>query len=489
MRLKPFTKIGIIVLVLSILIQAGLFIASKTGVSDDSPVLVMYGFNEEFFPHTSFGKAVHSADFDYAIVDRNLSKVLEVGDEISVPAEYKTRNVVVFVNGNDSTSALKLFDSKDRTLGFILLNPSFETNFSMEGMSNKNPVHDVAIFNSNVGALKDSQIFYERLSGEDTLYGIKYETGGVFSSECYSNPSGNRIISVSGIDYASDSLLLASPIFQIELANYLVSNYGESDDSVNAGIVLWHSLNVFSILLFIAGIILVFAQLNVIKFKVKDDVKQGLYNATLIVTGIVTIALVIITVVLSNIPKSYSSYLFGISCYPILLIVTMAMMRAVFVLKNNRVRVDDKIPAWFKWIMSLSLVVFVVILAINVMGIEAFTTSGVRLIIIIVAFVVDFFSILLLCSADNISRLMAQGGCSYYGKLVFPLLTMIPSVIAIVVFAVSHNVEGVLYAVLGLIGAFIPYIGSVIVKRRMLSELQVATVHSILYLTILILVA
>lgn len=489
MRVKKVTLVGIVILVLSLVMQIGLFVSSRIGVREDSPVLVMYGFDDKLFPHTSFGNSVRAAGFDYVILNKNLSKSLEIEEDISLPRGYRSRDIVYLTYGSDSTSALKLFDADEDTLGFILVNPEFETNFSMEGMSSTYPVHDVAIFNGSEASDKDARLMYERLSGEDTLYGVKYETGGIFSSECYSNPMDNRFISLSSFNYSSVNAMMTSPVFQIELANYLVSNYGDTTDVGTGSIVFWYSIYVFSSILFISGLLLVVTQLPVIKFKTNPNRSNGLRTASLITIGVVTLALVVGVILLIYIPKFSSIRLLCVSLTPLVIIIVMALLRFVYVLKNSEVKASIKAPAWYIWFLSASLILVAFMLFINTWGIENFKVNGIYLLVILFAVVLDFASVLVLAAADNISRLVGDGGCSYYGRLLFALFTAIPPIVALIVGSFEKITDNLLIGFFGIAAAVIPYAFSVVVKKRSLSTLQVSIVHSLLYLIILFLVA
>lgn len=489
MKLKRFTLIGIIILILSLVLQAGLLISSSLGASKDSPVLVMYGFDENLFPHTSFGNAVRAAGFDYVVLNKNLSKSLEIEEEVSLPQGYRSREVVYFVQGKDATSAMKIFEDDEDTLGFILLNPVFETNFSMEGMSVSHPAHDVAIFTGNEESVNDSRIMYERLSGEDTLYGVKYETGGAFSSECYSNPSDNRFISIAGINYSSSNAMLSSPVFQIELANYLASNYGDGSRIGSTGIVVWHTLYVFSALLFIASLFAIVSQLQPLRFRDKPDKNNKLRTASLIVIAIVTLILVVGVILALYVPRveEFRSLIIGLM--PVVSILCMALLRFIFVFKHSEVKADDKVSKLFSWFVSAFLVLIPFMLLLNQFGFANFTSEGIKIAIIFAAFVFDFVSILVLAAADNITRLLGEGGCSYYGRLIFVGFTLIPAIAALAIGGFGGIENGTAIGVFGILIAVVPYILSKIIKNRSMSTLQVATVHSLLYLIFLFLMS
>lgn len=489
MRLKRFAVIGIAILIISFLIQMGLLISSHTGVSDDSPVLVMYGFDEDRFPHTSFGNAVHSAGFDYVIQNKNLVKSLEIEEEISMPKGYRSRDIVFLVTGENATSALKLFDSDEDTLGFILLNPEFETNFSMEGMCATFPTHDIAIFAGNDSSVNDSKIMYERLSGEDTLYGVKYETGGFFSSECYSNPLDSRFISIAALDYSSNTMMISSPVFQIELANYLASNYGDGSKIGTTSIVVWYSLFVFSALLFVSGLILVVAQVQPLLFRVKNSSKTRLELISLIVSGVVTL-LSVVAIILMTLVSDYTSYIdMGIVLIPVVLNLFMAITRIAYVIKKRDSAISSKIPSWYIWMISFGIISAFLMISLNVFGFTSFKTSAYKLIVVLIAAVFDYFSILVLTMADNTSKLLGEGGCAIFGNKLFLLLEVVPSVVLFVMSLCMSIQNGVLWSIAGLVSVIIPYVFCQIIKKRTLLSAQIAATHTILYLIILFLVA
>lgn len=489
MRIKRLTLIGIAFLILSLIMQIGLFVSSRIGAPKDSPVVVMYGFDEQLFPYTSFGNAVRSSGFDYVILNKNLSKSLAIEEEISLPKGYRSREIVYLVQGEDATSALKLFDSDEDTLGFILLNPVFENNFSMEGMGVDYPTHDVAIFAGNEATNSDARAMYERLSSEDTLYGVKYETGGVFSSECFSNPQDNRFISISSLNYSTGNSMVTSPVFQIELANYLASNYGDGSNIGSAGIVWWYAIYVFSTLLFLSGMILVVAQILPLRFRTKSDINNKLRVASVITIGVVALLLVVGVILLMYIPKLVDMRFVAVAITPVILILCMALLRFVYVFKHREVKADDKNPSWYTWMISGSLVIVPFMIFIDTFGIENFKVGGITLLVIILAVAIDFVSVLILASADNITRLLGEGGCSYFGRISFVGFTAVPSLVALIVGAFNHIENGVFIGLFGLISVIVPYIFSMAIKKRTLTTLQVATVHSLLYLIILFLVA
>ena len=116
MRFKGVTLFGIILMVLSIAMQIGLFAFTYSGTKDDSPVLVMYVDDDGKIPHSIFRMAMGRAGFNVVTVHKDLSTANEVGEEMSLPKGYRSQQTVILAQGKNATSALKLFDADEDTI-------------------------------------------------------------------------------------------------------------------------------------------------------------------------------------------------------------------------------------------------------------------------------------------------------------------------------------------------------------------------------------
>lgn len=486
MKLKGVTLLGIILMVLALLLQIGLYGFSYTGYEKDAPVLVMYGTEDSKFPNTIFRMAMGRAGFQTLILDKDLEKSLSIGEEISLPRGYRSQSIVILAQGSAATSSLKLFDTDEDTLGFVLVNPEFETNYSMEGMSTEFPTHNVAIFTDNSDPKSDSKIMYERLSGEDTLFGITSRPGGVTSSEVYMNPKGNRYLSVSSVDKGDGALFYMSPSFQIELADYLCANYMTDTNSPSKAIIAWYVILIMSAALFISGLFLFLSKIPVVRYKMVTDNKDKIDTfTTIVIVSLAAIAACVFIVLLILGGKS-DLILMGVGYLPCVMIALMGLIRLPFLIKNIDIKRPHKAMS-VAYILTIAILVFFLMLANNTIGIRNAITSNLRILFSLLAAVIDLAGILIVARCDGVSRIKGLGGCSYYGKYIMVIFTLVPSA---VLFFAGVLVSNSIATALGLMGfacAAIPFLASLPVKRHSNSTTLTAVTHAGIYLILLIL--
>ena len=99
MRLKGTTIVGLIIMLASVIMGVFLFSFSFRNKNADAPVLVLYGANEGRFPDTSFRVALKSAGIDHVVLSKNLKKSEEIGEEMSLPQGYRSKNVIILAQG------------------------------------------------------------------------------------------------------------------------------------------------------------------------------------------------------------------------------------------------------------------------------------------------------------------------------------------------------------------------------------------------------
>lgn len=485
MKIRGVTLLGIILMILALIAQIGLFGYSYSGYEKDSPVLVMYGNSDSRFTATMFRMAMGRAGFQTLILDKDLVKAQTIGEEISLPRGYRSQSIVILAQGEAATSSLKLFDTDEDTLGFVLVNPKFETNYSMEGMGSSFPTHDVAIFTDDAAEKSDSKIMYERLSGEDTLFGITSKTGGMFSSEVYMNPLGNRYLSVSSLGSGDGTLFYISPSFQIELADYLASNYSTGREPAKA-IIGWYMIFIMSIALFISGLFMFLSKIPVVRFRMvaENKDKVDLVTKVVILTAAVmtAVGLIVLTVI-----GNKEDYIFKIlSVFPCSMIALMALIRVPFLIKNFKVKRPHKtIP--LAAILTFAILAFALLVTNNAWGMTGLFDSTSKIIVAVFIFVLDFASIMIVARCDSISRIKGFGGCSYFGTYMMVLFTMIPSVIMFMVCALLGKNDIAVLSIGGFFYAFLPFISALPVKRHANVVRFTATVHAGIYLILLIL--
>ena len=485
MRFKGVTLFGIILMVLSIAMQIGLFAFTYSGTKDDSPVLVMYLDDDGKIPQSIFRMAMGRAGFNVVTVHKDLSTANEVGEEMSLPKGYRSQQTVILAQGKNATSALKLFDADEDTIGFVLVNPEFETNYSMEGMSTEFPSHNVAIFTDDQSEKSDAKIIYERLSGEDTLYGITSRPGGILSSSVYINPKGNRYLSVAKFTKGDGDLFYSSPTFQTELANYLYSNYGETTKAPASSIVTWYILFIMSAFSFVTGLFLFLSKIPVIRYRMVSDNKDKLDS----VTKIIIMALSILTAVGLSVMIIFEKFTenigYIVGLFPCAMLVVMALFRLLYLMKNLKIKKPNK-NVKLAVILCASLVLYMLFIVLNTFGISK-VSSDIMFLVAILAAILQVLSVLIVARCDNISRIKGFGGCSYYGEYLMVIFTAMPSVALFLVGALLNKDMASYYGITGFCCASLPFLASLPVKRHSNSVTFTSITHGLIYIIVLIL--
>lgn len=260
-KLPALRIVGMAVIVSVLILMSVLLGLSYKGVSDSSPLLLIYG-SEGRFPSAGFRTSINAAGFDYDLVSKTDS--YEDG-KLVIPDKYDDRDLVIMTVGDKGFNHVTAFASQSNVYGFVLVCPEFPGNASMEGINSRAPSKDIAVFagRDDVRSVEDvsgARLIYERISGDDTVYGESISSGGLFPSDCYVSSEQNRYLSLSHFEIASGDRMLLSPIFQKELAEYLNLTYSSlvSDEIKESDITNWYSFAVFSIFAGIAAFCLYF---------------------------------------------------------------------------------------------------------------------------------------------------------------------------------------------------------------------------------------
>lgn len=232
--------IGIFGIVISILLGLIVVFMSTSGDAHKAPIVVFAGEYVNF-PYRSMGNSLMASGFQMEIQEGELD--LDSDDQY----------IIVGV-GDNSFEYVCQYRDNPSVLGFVLLCPSFPDGSKVNGMNAQVPAQDIAIFagRDDVNAVSDigeARMIYERLSGDDTVYGTPIIRGGLFASKCFINNGQNRMLSLSYFNVNNVEGLLFSPLFQNELAGYLSVSYGDSSKTSFARINAYYVLTLVSIVL------------------------------------------------------------------------------------------------------------------------------------------------------------------------------------------------------------------------------------------------
>ena len=162
-RRAPIVEISLIMMAVSLITLIILCLVPGAGKSTKNPVLAIYG-DQGNFPSLSFTNTMHAAGFEY--------ELLNYGNDLPDASD-----IVVVGVGEDAAYVINEYKNDPHVIGFVLICPEYNEDF-LTGLSSLDPVCDVAIFAGrdnadNVAGMKDARRIYERISGDDTLFGIQ----------------------------------------------------------------------------------------------------------------------------------------------------------------------------------------------------------------------------------------------------------------------------------------------------------------------------
>lgn len=204
------------------MILALIVIIMPVGTPGKNAPTVIFTGDYESFPKRSMKNSMSSVGFNMELAE----------DKIDVDDEP----VVIVAVGEDAFGVVSEYKDNPYVMGFVLVCPEFPEGSKVNGMNASYPDKDIAIFAgvdtaTTVGEMSDARLIYERLSGDDTVYGTPIKRGGLFASKVFVNNAQNRWLSLSNFKISSGEKLLFSPLFQNELAGYLATSYGNSKDA------------------------------------------------------------------------------------------------------------------------------------------------------------------------------------------------------------------------------------------------------------------
>lgn len=258
--------VGLIVMGASFLMLLILFLCSL-GNKDGLETLLVYSPKEDI--SISFKSAINRIDYEVVEID-DLSS-----EEIS---EYDEPLLIINDGALDSIESISSY-----VKGIIIVEPS-DVGLSTSGkLKPSYPATDISIF-----ATKDNEtarLLYERISGDDTLYGTKSTVGGLLSSSIYVNEVSTRFFSWSSLNIP----LLSSPLFHIELSSFISSVYEDGTPGTFTLIApyIFYALSVF---LFVFG-----AFLYLSGTKNLPQIKDKLTKKLILCVGIVFLLLSLIS--------------------------------------------------------------------------------------------------------------------------------------------------------------------------------------------------
>lgn len=465
--------------VLFILILYILFFMAGSNADPSRPILLIYTRSERevYVMEPAMTHSLKAAGFDHRLVRDKENKI---------PEDIKGRDVFIMGIGHDSWTLMRDINEdelgsansgKNNIRGYIMLDPKYPGNLSMEHYDTVEPACDVAVFAfgkeaKDTSSMGDARRIFERMSGVDTVYGAYAKRGVLFGSRVYVSANQRRYLSLYGdMPY---TMLLNSPSFQSELAGYLGTTYGNE--------VSFGSINAWFILLF-AGVLFALASIFMFLFfvpvperraikaeKTGDDGMAAIVNLGLAIWfGVIIVAGFIIPYT-----REYVRYVIFFA--PLFMILVMVLMRLGFIFTNKIVYKTDHSGLPRTLAAALILTAFFTVMWLLVRS--GNITCGTRkLIILCGVFLLDFILATALGYIDKKSRAGGENGCSYYANPLYLPELLIPAGTALVISFMGMG--STFTAVRGLMLVLIPYILSLPVKRISANVAAAGIVHAI----------
>ena len=460
-----------------ILILFILFAVTGSGKSDTAPLLLIYDRTERYFAvaDPALQNTMHSCGFEYRIVRSSSNEI---------PSDIVGRDVVIMGIGEDSFALMRDINEDElgtankgdnEVTGYILVDPSYPGNLSVERYDYSNPSCPVAFYGfgkkaSGTDTMSDTRRLFERMSGVDTVYGAYASRGAVMSSRVYFSADQNRYLSL--YDNVGYTVLLNSPQFQSDLASYLASTYGTKLQAgrLNSWFILTSSVPVFALaaLFMFLFFIPVPERKGISLEKVGDDGMAAIVNMGLAVWfGVLIVAGGIIPYTVR-----YVKYIIYLS--PLFMMCVMVLMRAGFMLTNKIRYKRSKQGALRTLAASMAISGYIIASWLLLTGGKG---NGTRSFIVWGSAAVDVIIVTMLGYTDKKSRSAGENGCSYFGNIFYPLELLIPAGTAVVIS--FFGLGGLETAVRGLLIVIIPFICSNVIKRISDNVLFAGIVHGL----------
>ena len=448
------------------------------GKSTKNPVIAFYGVDGNV-PSMSLRNTLHAAGFEY--------EFLHYGEDLPDAAD-----VVVAGVGKDAVYVINEYKDDPHVIGFILICPEVNEDY-MEGLSSLNPACDVAIFAGrdnadSVSSMGPARLIYERISGDDTLFGPSVKRGGLFASKVYFNNEQNRTLSLSCFKVNDASKLLFSPLFQNELAGYLSVTYiDESTREISFGRI--NSWFVFCWLAFMLAVVSVLLYISNMSLSDtgSDPKKAPVSKWVFGVIGGVSIA-----VAIGIIATTFSATL-SKSMPMILVLLPVVFMLTLFIINFKWIYAKEGkfIPSGKTLIPSVFMAVVIGLFAMLItaltmdLRVHVIRDAGLSSGLLTTLLVVDTVLATGLIYSSRKSSTAGEGAKNCFGNKIIFALMFLPSVAALL-FGLIPGSHGVFYAGLaGIAATGLPYISVMPIVRHTDRSLVPGVLHGVVFVLVL----
>ena len=461
-----------------------LYYLSQVPAEGTHPLLLIYDrtAKDYYISEPAMTNSLKAASFEYEVI---------TSDKNEIPSDISGRDVVIMSIGEDSFALMRDIvedelgtanTGNNNILGYILVDPKYPGNLSVEKYDYSHPSCEVAMFGfgkevSGTGSMGDVRRLFERMSGVDTVYGAYATRGSIISSRIYSSADQKRYLSL--YDEMNYTTLLNQSVFQSELAGYLATTYGYpiSFGSLNSWFVFGFAASLFGLaaLLMFLFFIPVNERKGISFEKVGDDGMAAIVNTGLAIWfGVLIVAGYII-------PYTVRYVRYIIEFAPLFMMFVMVLMRIGFMLTNKIKYKRDRQGVLRTLAAAAAVSAYFVACWLLVTGGHG---MGNRLWIVVASAVLDLIIVTLLGYIDKKSRSAGENGCSYFGNIFYPIQLLIPAGAAVVVSFFGFGSLNT--AVCGLLIVAIPFVCSNVVKRISDNVLFAGLVHGLVFALLLL---
>ncbi|MCR4767699.1 MAG: hypothetical protein K5875_07045 [Saccharofermentans sp.] len=474
-KLRPLKipKAAWFALLLSLIMAISLFVLygiSFKGSGSGNKTLLIYS-DGTGIPEVSLRNCLAAAGFGYEIIEPD-SKSGKSGNVYELPSGYSNDRVVICAIGSDAFKVMNdILNSRAGNVeGFVLINPEYPGNASLEGYTGDYPAVPCAIFGFDNKAkaaneLSGAQMIFEKISGVDTMYGHSTQRGKIFHSKVYVSPNQMRYLSLSS-SKSGTAKLMYSPAFQSELAQYLGTTFGRGYSA--ARVNLWNTVLVFAVFMAFASLALFLFMVPVsVPDKGSRELKGRDSLGAIIFLGI-SGWIALTGAVLSFIPKTVFLARY-IALYSPILIISLMALAQIKIIANKKIEYvrKDNGPTLFAASVLIGVVEIMIIVAtaLNITNFEKKFKDNSNWITTLLVFVLMSLSAVALVLADKKSRFSGQGATAYFGSPLYFAEGLIPPAVLLILGAINGNFDLILSSVAGLALGILPFVCATPIKR------------------------
>jgi len=419
----------------------------------------------------SLRNSLAAADFSLELVepDKRSAKPDYVYE---LPKGTGKGKVVVMAVGSDAFKVMNdlLSTAPGDVDGFILVDPDYPGNASLENYSSDYPSEPCAVFGLDSGAkssgeLNGAQMIFEKISGVDTMYGHAAQRGRIFPSKVFVSNNQLRYLSLSSVRTGTAGLL-ALPSFQSELAQYLGTTFGSGYSS--ARVTVWNVLLVLSLFLSVASLALFLFMVPVSVPDRGEKLLRGRDSLGAIIFLGVSGWLALCGAVMTFIPQTgfLVKYVAVYSPAFIIALMALAQIKIIADKKITYTRKDYGFTIFLASVLTgLVEIMIIVAASLNLTNVESRLTDVSRLIVALIIFVVMSISAVALVLADKKSRFSGQGPAAYFASPMYFIEALIPSSVILILGLINGNSEIIRASLAGIATGVLPFVCAVPIKR------------------------